>query len=57
MVNEESKGSRKWDEANDYIEKIGKISPETMRGVIEKWLTYAKSENLTQFTYWRKHLM
>ena len=32
--------------------------PDKVRdAVLEKWLTYVKSENLTEWVIWRKHLM
>ena len=40
-----------------YGLKVAKIKNEIRDGIIEKWLSYATSENLTEFIIWRLHLM
>lgn len=46
-MNEEKEGSKKWEEQNAYTELINKITIEIRDDIIEKWLNYVKSENLT----------
>ena len=36
-----------------FSDKLRKISDPVRDGVIEKWITYSKSENLTEFMIWR----
>jgi hypothetical protein len=49
MGNGKPKDSPEWVKQNIYIDKIAAIPDEVRDAVIEKWLTYAKSENLTEF--------
>ena len=49
MGNEHEIDSNGWNKQNAYIDKIVAIPDEVRDGVIEKWLTYTKSENLTEF--------
>jgi hypothetical protein len=50
-------GTKEWIEREAYIERMAGI-PESIRdAILEKWLTYTKSENLTEFQLWRLHLM
>ena len=42
-------GSALRKEQEEYVEKLTKLSYEVRDGIITKWLTYSKSENLTNF--------
>jgi len=41
----------------EYCEKVSVIPDRVRDAIIEKWLTYAKSQNLTEFIVWRLHIM
>ena len=57
MGNDFDKGTREWFQREDYISGLAQIPEPVRDAVIEKWLTYTKSENLTEFLVWRTHLM
>ena len=57
MGNAERPKSLKWIEQNKYIDKVANIPEEVRDSIIEKWLTYVKSENLTEFLMWRILIM
>jgi len=57
MGNDYAAGTKEWIEREAYVERMAGI-PESIRdAILEKWLTYTKSENLTEFQLWRLHLM
>jgi hypothetical protein len=40
-----------------YIDQVLEIPDAIRDAVLTKWLNYVKSENLTEWVIWRKHLM
>jgi len=40
-----------------FSTKVAAITTAVRDGVLEKWLTYAKCEHLTEFQIWRVHKM
>ena len=40
-----------------YIDKVAIIKEKTRDGIIEKWLSYVKSENLTDLMLWRLRII
>ena len=44
-------------EQENLYEKIKAIPEDVREAVIQKWLSYAKSENITEFMMWRTYLM
>ena len=47
----------KYEDQDIYIIQVMNIPDKVRDAVLEKWLTYVKSENLTEWVIWRKHLM
>ena len=45
------------DGRNNYPQQVARINPIIRDGIIEKWLGYCKSDNLTKFMVWRLQLM
>jgi hypothetical protein len=43
--------------ASPFATKVAAITAAVRDGVLEKWLTYAKCEHLTEFQIWRVHKM
>lgn len=41
----------------DQLMYIQHKTPEVRDAVLIKWLNYVKSENLTEWVVWRKHMM
>ena len=57
MGNTARPDTQKWLDQNAFIDKVANIPEATKNGVLEKWLTYVKSENLTEFLMWRILIM
>jgi hypothetical protein len=49
MDNPHEAESAAWEKQKNYVDKIAAIPDNVRDGIIEKWLTYTKSENLTEF--------
>lgn len=56
-VNSFPKGTVKHEDQNMFVDQVMEIPDEVRDAVLEKWLTYVKSENLTEWIIWRKRLM
>jgi len=57
MFNPEKPGTPAYQDRVDYINRLSTLDDKNRDGVIEKWLSYLKSENLTEFQVWRMHIM
>ena len=41
----------------EYVHRVASIPLDVRDGIIDKWLSYVKSENLTEFQLWRIQLL
>lgn len=56
-ANRHKKGSKQHKEQKAEMEKLLNIRDDVRDAIIEKWITYCKVENGTQFLKWRLQLI
>ena len=56
-TNRETPNTKSWENQAKYIKRVKNIPDFVRDSVLEKWLTFAKSENLTEFMMWRLLIM